>query len=559
MNKLYYILVVLICTVGFGRTGVYTSFSTGEISPDLHGRIDARRFYSGCRILENMFVWAQGPVEKRSGTYFIAEVGGDIFPAEPSVPGLSRTYTLLTLTEHQAVYYFPLEDASYSFLDAQPAVDLGGGDVGIPMTGHPYAVGDTVKISNTTNYNNSYVLQAGTTANQLAITATYNAETFNGDEPTLKKVVLTDGGYGHSAGDTANNIYYGHNYNETGDPDNYFVTRVATDGTVTFGYDFLNHNFTALNASDTLGVRVVNNYLFFWTQEPYGTPRGYMYKFDLATGNLLWKSPNVTLPFFEMVVDSLGNAYAISGNGVTKFNSSDGTVAYTNGDIVTPHGTPSYAFVIDEALGILVIGGYDAAGFDVDLYNLWVVDITDGTVLSEIAVGGTYEDTGVWFTYKIGVTGIQIYNGEIYVLCYTPTSTLYKYNTSLVEQATAAGPTDAQGLFFDLWGNLVVVNQDLGVSQTDYFHFYDTSLNSLAIIDGFSGGEFAWWDAAIGGAIHSGDEHFNGILATGSTPGTPAISVPNDTGEIPARLLSFDLENVIEAGHKYMRFYKDIQ
>ena len=63
-------------------------------------------------------------------------------------------------------------------LDAGPAVDVGGGVVGIPSTGHGFASGEVVVFSGTTNYDDTYTVLASTTANQINITETFTAETF---------------------------------------------------------------------------------------------------------------------------------------------------------------------------------------------------------------------------------------------------------------------------------------------------------------------------------------------------------------------------------------------
>ena len=52
-------------------------------------------------------------------------------------------------------------------LDNSPAVDKGGGLVGIPCTAHGYSSGDTVRIYNTTNYNGTHVLDAATSADEM--------------------------------------------------------------------------------------------------------------------------------------------------------------------------------------------------------------------------------------------------------------------------------------------------------------------------------------------------------------------------------------------------------
>lgn len=57
-------------------------------------------------------------------------------------------------------------------------VDKSGGKVGLPVsgTGTPLHAGESVTISGTTSYNGSYVLEEGTTANMLVISAAYASE-----------------------------------------------------------------------------------------------------------------------------------------------------------------------------------------------------------------------------------------------------------------------------------------------------------------------------------------------------------------------------------------------
>ena len=60
------------------------------------------------------------------------------------------------------------------------AVDKGGGKVGIPLTAQPFSTGDAITIAGTTNYNSDYTVDATSSANEIVITETYNAETFDG-------------------------------------------------------------------------------------------------------------------------------------------------------------------------------------------------------------------------------------------------------------------------------------------------------------------------------------------------------------------------------------------
>jgi hypothetical protein len=67
-------------------------------------------------------------------------------------------------------------------LTAGAATNEGSGKVGLPSTGHGLPVGAEITVAGTTNYNATYTVARGTTANKLVVTATYQAETFAGDE-----------------------------------------------------------------------------------------------------------------------------------------------------------------------------------------------------------------------------------------------------------------------------------------------------------------------------------------------------------------------------------------
>lgn len=47
-----------------------TSFSGGEVSPQVYGRVDIAKYQTGCRTLENFVVRVHGGVQRRPGTYF---------------------------------------------------------------------------------------------------------------------------------------------------------------------------------------------------------------------------------------------------------------------------------------------------------------------------------------------------------------------------------------------------------------------------------------------------------------------------------------------------------
>ena len=66
--------------------------------------------------------------------------------------------------------------------NAVPAVDKGGGKVGIPCTAHGLTSADYIRMEETINFNDEFSIDGDTTADEIVIVATYVAETFLGTE-----------------------------------------------------------------------------------------------------------------------------------------------------------------------------------------------------------------------------------------------------------------------------------------------------------------------------------------------------------------------------------------
>jgi hypothetical protein len=69
------ILILYIAGVSWGKitTGL-RSFNAGEVSPLMEARSDFNKYDNACRTLQNMLALSQGPVTRRPGTKYIAEV-----------------------------------------------------------------------------------------------------------------------------------------------------------------------------------------------------------------------------------------------------------------------------------------------------------------------------------------------------------------------------------------------------------------------------------------------------------------------------------------------------
>ena len=477
----------------------------------------------GSEELENILIRPQGMAFKRPGTEYIASLydGYEYIAEVPEIPAVA-TYELTFISENRKIWGIPVGNGEMlGGLDAAGvAVDIGGGVVGLPYTGHPFTAGEVVRITGTTGYGGEHTLLAGTTANQLQFTDSYFAETFDGTEIVVQYMNMPSASSGRMDIDADGNLYHGHGWYAAG---SCFITKIEPDGTQVYDY-FEDTGATTANLVNGIKINSASTYLYMLLD------RGGLAKFELATGDLEWSvATGATSPGKYMVLDSEDNVYFRGGttDKITKYSSVDGSVVTEYTDTTSTYA--AYAVAVDEDIGdgIVVSGGLKvAADDDATLWNLTVRELSNSSGKS-MALGGTYENGALWYTYIIGTGAILTHDGYIYVIASTPTCTLYKIEviwendviTDLTIVKEVAGPTSGCGLYVDLYGNIVVVNQDASATKDDVLWFYDTDLNYLSKISGMYG-MLATWVSAVGGAWIQGDACFDGTI----TDGTPAVS-----------------------------------
>ena len=125
----------------------YKAFSAGELSPDMYGRYDVDKYGTGCMIMKNWIIMAQGGAYKRPGTFFRAQGGKEsaairLIPFEFST---IQPYVLEFGDEYMRVYKdeaLVLESAKniVSITNANPAQ--------IEITGHGFLTGNEVFLDN---------------------------------------------------------------------------------------------------------------------------------------------------------------------------------------------------------------------------------------------------------------------------------------------------------------------------------------------------------------------------------------------------------------------------
>lgn len=123
-------------------------------------------------------------------------------PVEPDLGNLDASGTLVVPVDAhnfglhlRAMFGLPTTAAvAAKTLDSGPAVNKGGGKVGLPCTAHGLRKGSPVVIAGTTNYNGAYTLDAATSADELVIAHAFTAETFGtGKTATLARRVVLSG------------------------------------------------------------------------------------------------------------------------------------------------------------------------------------------------------------------------------------------------------------------------------------------------------------------------------------------------------------------------------
>ena len=57
-------------------TPIQESFSAGEVSPRLYGRVDSGGYREGLRLMTNFVASARGPAKSRQGFRYLGQVAG---------------------------------------------------------------------------------------------------------------------------------------------------------------------------------------------------------------------------------------------------------------------------------------------------------------------------------------------------------------------------------------------------------------------------------------------------------------------------------------------------
>lgn len=136
---------------------------------------------AGCTII--MVVADEPFVDAAFDSVVLAAVAASLVSIDGDTTSIQHTVDISDAIETPAaIVALPVDPF---LIDNAAAVDKGGGLVGIPVTGQPFATGEDVTIANSINYNNTYAVDGTSTANEVVITETFNAETFDGVDDSI--------------------------------------------------------------------------------------------------------------------------------------------------------------------------------------------------------------------------------------------------------------------------------------------------------------------------------------------------------------------------------------
>ncbi len=451
---------------------------------------------------QDVIAWAKHPMLPAFGTP--ATSGSDAVDAVPS------TYKYTYLNDSNTVYGVPITDRTMLTLDSGgAAVNIGGGIVGLPCAGNPFIEGEVVRLTGTSNYNGTHTLTAGTTVQQLQFADTFNAETFDGTEIPMKEIASLPTGAGRMAQDSAGNLYVAHDERGS-EPNIFYITRIAPDGTETPGHEFLDTTWIDALNGFSFGIKITpdDRYLYLFIRLSTASKHGDMSKFDLTDGSEVWHNEDGDATFggHDMDIDLDGNAYAaFTAGGMRKYDTDTGV------DTVFPTMEGAHVVHVDDELNIVCNAGAASGGS-----NLWVMDLGNNLIVDEIMVGSSL----------IGTTNLTSDGQFIYVVNGTTLSKV-NWDGKNLSLVTSVSVTVGQGIYIDLFDNLVIVNQDTGGGQDEVLWFYDKNLNFLSKTSGMSTSMLASWASAVGGSWQSGEIVFNGALGS-SAVGAVAATAASD-------------------------------
>jgi hypothetical protein len=168
-------------------TAMQNSFSSGELSPTLFGRVDLDKYHTGLQTCRNAFVDYRGGVTRRPGTRFVALMGDNQMRHRlvPFIFSTVQSYVLVFGDQNMRV-------VRNGGLVTEPAKTVGHSGTTVTATAHGYVSGDWVAVTDSVQPRrvvvidaNSFTLVDITSGATITSTSTTTARIFSLATPWL--------------------------------------------------------------------------------------------------------------------------------------------------------------------------------------------------------------------------------------------------------------------------------------------------------------------------------------------------------------------------------------
>ncbi len=406
-------IILFLCSVCLGYSSSITSYNTGQITPLLEGRSDFQKYNSASRTLENVFVYAEGPVTRRPGTRYISQVPSEItgFTPPEAKYNWSFWFPEWAVAAVGLKVIYGLDGIEVEVGDIN---NIGGNLWGVPAIGHPLLSGQRVQLRGiSAAFDNAYrTVHASTTANEVVLTIAGDQSgiTFDGTERLILSQDMTpvETMLTVARMDTDGTYVYIPCYEETTYDScvmRWDANTVTLDTTwkvnPTGGWGGApNYGKSVFVVDDNTNIIIVSDSRITKASIEDGTVEwqvvghgGWRYSPSCIIGDVIYITPSSYDVKMYSAVDgsSLGNINAISAHHVT--------------DIV---GSAEYERLVGcKQYGPAAPIGWPEAEQDCDVI-IW--DTSDNSLVKRLAVsGGTDGHLALW---------ADIYQGNIYVTHY---------------------------------------------------------------------------------------------------------------------------------------------
>lgn len=185
---------------------VESSFSRGEVTPELGGRVDIASYKTSLATCRNMVVRSFGGAYNRVGTHFLGFAAGTGQGGAGSKSRLRRfkfSTTDVYLLEFSAFRMRVIRNDAYVLdtLKAVTGASVSGGVATVTVAAHGYATGDMVVFDDT-------FVGAGLLQNRWVVVGTTTTNTFVALDPITGGNIASIGSHAWSSGGNAGHVYY---------------------------------------------------------------------------------------------------------------------------------------------------------------------------------------------------------------------------------------------------------------------------------------------------------------------------------------------------------------